>query len=140
MNDYETKRALDICSNDKACNFCPAKDTDNCIKVVMLSAFHLIERLQTTIGCYEWRYGDLLKKLNEAQAEIERYKSLYGDLKSENLETIGRIKAVKSETRKEFAERLKEKTWQGMWDVNAHIDIDDIDNLLEEMEKKDSDE
>lgn len=49
---------------------------------------------------------------------------------------------LKSEARKEFAERVKEKSWDVPYETKeAHfvqvVDVEDIDNLLKEMESED---
>jgi hypothetical protein len=43
------------------------------------------------------------------------------------------IERNRTEAIKEFAEKLKEKSWIGMWDIVGHVDVDDIDNLVKEM-------
>jgi hypothetical protein len=43
------------------------------------------------------------------------------------------IEKAKAEAIKEFAERLKEKAWNGMWEIIAHVDVDDIDRIAKEM-------
>lgn len=52
---------------------------------------------------------------------------------------LAELKNAKTEARKEFAERLKREKATGMnWFGKEHysVDIEEIDNLLEEMEKK----
>ena len=88
------------------------------------------------------------QKIERLKAEVEVYIQLYEDLKTEHCDLISRIKTVKSESRKELAERLKNEiisnTAYGC-DTNQHsgyydyqIKIGDIpeyiDNLLKEMD------
>jgi predicted transcriptional regulator len=78
--------------------------------------------------------------INRQKAEIERlkmYKSLYDDLKAENLETIKAIKHNKAEAIKEFAERLKEKKCsysetEHTFDFDG-VTVEDIDAIAKEM-------
>lgn len=67
--------------------------------------------------------------------EIEDWKSLCNDYKSELLDVAKRIKHIASEARKELAERLKEKkvTHKNLGEL---VYVDDIDNLLAEMEER----
>ena len=71
---------------------------------------------------------DVLDLINRQQTEIENLKKSY-----EIYEESSGLKWAKSKAIKEFAERLKEKSWQGMWEIVAHVDVDDIDNLVKEM-------
>ena len=127
MTDNNVIKALECCQSDD-CVKCPmtfitTNISHPCKQTVMRFALGLIKR---------------------QQAEIER---LNGCVKSEdevraiaNATIQAGIWIIKSEARKEFAERLKEKAWQGMWEIVAHVDIDDIDNLLGEMEKENNDD
>lgn len=80
--------------------------------------------------------------INRQQAEIERLKASFENLQKTTLywyekcnELLDECEIAKSEARKEFAERLKEKyrmdfnsTWSSIYNP--------IDNLLGEMEKE----
>ena len=93
--------------------------------------------------CVDFVKTRALAIINRLQAENERLESLSNrlcddvDLKLKYIyELEEKLKTAKSEAGKEFAERLiNEKSWQGMWRISACVDVDDIDNLLEEMEK-----
>lgn len=89
-------------------------------------------------GCKVWNDDhkllnmlyDLIKR---QQAEIESLEAdkeaiINGQLTLQKMYLESRAEAIQ-----EFAERLKEKSWIGMWDTVAHVDIDDVDDLVEEM-------
>ena len=84
---------------------------------------------------------DLINNLNEnivslekiayeQQAEIERLKA---EANCADGYADALVERTKTEAIKEFAERLKEKAWIGMWESVEHVDVDDIDNLVKEM-------
>lgn len=94
----------------------------------------LINRQKAEIeNCYE--FIEQLKKARNIwddkcthqNAEIERLQKLLDD-KCDRCIAKDRAEAVK-----EFAERLKEKAWHGMWETINHVDVDEIDNLVKEM-------
>lgn len=112
MTDNEIIKAMDICGHLEACAECPLGDmegVDKCMHTLLQNALDLINRL---------------KEENEDLRQI-----VFTD-RSEA------IKNLKSAARKEFAERLKEKAWIGFWETVPHVDIDDIDSLLEEMTER----
>ncbi len=67
-----------------------------------------------------------LDTIHDLQVEIERLKEFI-------VETRRCDKEIKSEARKEFAERLKEYATQGFWETDAYVGAEQIDNLLKEM-------
>ena len=84
-----------------------------------------IERLKEKIESLQGK-NERLKKSNEMFADI-------GKMYSE----------INSEAYKEFAERLKEKSWDVPYETkNAHfvqvVDVEDIDNLLKELVGEDN--
>lgn len=97
-------------------------------------------------------YGDILGIINRQKAEIERLDTLYSFAVKEREANvkgfIENLKTAKSEDRKEFAERLKEKVVDKKYKyvtetnysktVNSVIDscIVSIDDLVKEMESK----
>ena len=79
-----------------------------------------IERLQ----CEVTEKTDWIRFLKN---QVVDWKNDYCKLK----ETLN---SAKSEARREFAERLKEIAWIGLWETVKHVDIDEIDEILKEME------
>ena len=73
---------------------------------------------------------DLIKR---QKAEIGRLQDELHRAKVEISKHFDYMDEAKSEAIKEFAERLKEKSWIGMWETVAHVDVDEIDNLVKEM-------
>lgn len=132
MTDEQIFKMLECCSSDKnRCDECPIQY--ECQSNPFISP----------------REKEVLDFVKRQQAEIERlrgYKSLYEELKEENLKTIKLIQhdisAEKVKAIKEFAERLK-------WKAHSHscrylgntytiqaIGIQDIDSLVKEMRRK----
>lgn len=142
--DNEIIKALELCSADECwCDDCPYENlcTDTDITKFALDLINRqkaeIERLKTENKdiSEQFRILDVecerLEKANEKQkAEIERLKSpceMQIEV-SEKIENSIKVGAVK-----EFAERLKEKAWHGIWETINHVDVDEIDNLVKEM-------
>ena len=75
---------------------------------------------------------DLIKR---QQAEIERYKTLYEDLKAENLETIKAIKDYKYKTEavKDFVHYFFDECVTFDNGVTLLVDKQDFDNLVKEL-------
>ena len=73
---------------------------------------------------------DILDLINRQKAEIERLET---NCLSMAQTMPNMAKAERAEAVKEFAERLKEKAWHGMWETINHVDVDEIDNLVKEM-------
>ena len=66
--------------------------------------------------------------INDQQMDIKR-------LEDHNKQLRYDVKKIQTEARKEFAERLKSKAVQ-KYDWNEYVEIEDIDNLAEEMERE----
>jgi len=116
ITDKEYVRILKYCNTTKAeqhCNTCPLYDYEKCTVLLLDGAAELIKRLQTE---YE-----------RLQTEKENLRCVIEDL-SNNTEY------AKEDAIKEFAEKVKEKTY--------HYYDSDIDELAKEMiksEVKDND-
>lgn len=81
--------------------------------------------------------GNALDLINRKDAEIERLKNECFCLANERDAYKDVLDTAVSEARKEFAERLKEKSKKRVSDIyGKRIFIEDIDNLLEEMESE----
>ena len=79
----------------------------------------------------------LRDEIAEQKAEIERFSVKEKTLKAIINHYERQLKTSKSEARKEFAERLKEKTKQDVekyGSCTGYGTIENIDNLLKEME------
>lgn len=79
-----------------------------------------------------------LDLINRQKAEIERLKKEVSVARDAYMSIQGRYEYTKTEVCKEFAEKLKEKSWEIDWccDYVRVVDVDDIDNLLKEMTGK----
>ena len=124
MTDNEIIKALKCCWNGE-CNNCP--NQSNCAEIsVFDSVIDLINRQKAEIERLINRVSVL--------AEIEKdYALKYGD----DFDVSIVKKKIKSEARKEFAERLKAKSKKRVSDIyGERIYFKDIDNLLEEMESE----
>lgn len=115
LTDNEIKKALECCvkslSSD-SCNECPLNTTKECDKDLLA-----IEKYA-------------LDLINRLQAENERLSKITRPL----------IAEIKSEAVKEFAERLKEKSFQsfGNYGITRDVvEVCDIDNLVKEIIEED---
>lgn len=85
---------------------------------------------------------DALDLIESKDAEIERYKNLYEDLKAENLETIKAINKCKAEAIREFVnlfydECLEDALIDG--DLTILVNRRDFENLVREMTEEEND-
>ena len=122
MTDNEIIKALECCTDEsyENCNECPYSiDTVSCERMKLLE--------------------DSLDLINRQQAEID---VLRADLKRVCAERDARIctnNFIKSEAIKEFAERLKEKSYKTIRNYGLTkdvVEVCDIDNLVKEMESE----
>ena len=105
------EKALECC-RDKNCTQCPCFDDD--------------------IECGEVLIGFTIDYINRLKAEKER-------LQKENAQfaDIGKMYSeIRAEAIKEFAERLKEKTFRPHLLFGDLVCVDSIDNLVKEMTEK----
>lgn len=110
MTDKEIIKALECCK-DLKCSECPKK-----------------ENLFVT-DCDVKLCDEVLELIKRQQAKIESHESRIFALNDTNKILMETQKVYTNNVLKEFAERLKEKSWQGEID----IDIADIDNLVKEL-------
>jgi hypothetical protein len=110
MKPDEIKKALECCVNKK-CSECPIYCND--------------EYLGTTV------IREVLDLINRQQAKIEELSEVLSD------HIKIRVKEIKSEAIKEFAERVKENAIQIGYDpvygAQIYVSVDNIDNLVKEM-------
>lgn len=116
MTDEQVIKALECCGNIivSSCKDCPfhEKYNANCVRELTKEALDLIKR---------------------QQAEIERYKTLYEDLKAENLETIKAIKDYKTEAINDFVAYFYDECVTFDNGVTLLVDKEDFDNLVKEL-------
>lgn len=93
-----------------------------------------IERLQKEVNLVSIQFQDLQERYEEAQTEIERLK---GYPYAIQVEVSKKLESqIKSEAVKEFAERLKEKSFKTIRNYGLTkdvVEVCDIDNLVKEM-------
>ena len=126
ITDNEIIKALECCKEHEfLCNSnCPLFKDDDCRMTLPKNSLDLIKRLRA-------ENEELVGNIDKLKAENERLKTMHSEM------CIG-MKRLKSEARKEFAERLKEKfKWQHV-DFSFKVGIYNrtIDNLLKEMEQE----
>ena len=95
----------------------------------------LINRQKTEIDILIRKKDRLEDEIAEQKAEIERLASKCEDCAGCSAWECD-CSNVRAYAIEEFAERLKEKAWQGMWEIIAHVDVDDIDSLVKELTEK----
>lgn len=109
LSDTETIKFLECCSSN---------DTDSCLSCPL----HISDTL-----CENMPFKEILDLINRLKAENERLTK-----EATQFADIGKMYSeIKSEARKEFAERLKRR--MGFCDLPNVIVRDHIDNLLKEM-------
>ena len=161
MTDTNIIHALQCCGVATNCRNCPLYEerSADCIYTVLKNALDLITRQQAEIENLKVENqslrtaGNSLKMhYEEAQAEIDKLKEcpkcVYeydGEIKEycvqgpcSNFKTVGQ---VKSEAYKEFAEKLKEKSFKTIRNYGLTkdvVEVCDIDNLLKEMVGEDN--
>ena len=131
MTDNDIIKALECCISDKVtCLECPY----NPDKHIIDEKFEIMPNGKSydDLCCDEWLKLDLFALINRLKDENEDLRQIVFTDRSEA------IKNLKSEARKEFAERFKENfdtyTDDQEWQVSNIKNL--ADNLLEEMEKE----
>ena len=113
MTDEQVVKALEYCKEQditSECSECNIKEKV-CRREMIAIALDLINRQQT---------------------EIEKYKTLYEDLKAENLETIKAIKDYKTEAINDFVAYFYDECVTFDNGVTLLVDKEDFDNLVKE--------
>lgn len=130
MTDNEIIKALECCSHrneDLPCDGCPAYNiAQMCMEDLMSAALDLITRQQAEIE----RLKKCPKCVYEYDGEVTEY-CVQGPCP--NFKTVEQIKV---EAYKEFAERLKEKSYKTIRNYGLTkdvVEVCDIDNLIKEM-------
>ena len=112
LTDADVITALECCFVDSCCNGCPLYKpmVKECLEVVGVNAVSII---------------------NRQKAEIERLKKILGGTSKVLSETCA---GVRVEAIKEFAERLKEKSYTPKpYGISGVVDVYEIDRLVKEM-------
>lgn len=117
FTDEEIIKALECCFIEQQCNYCPLykEHSADCLDTVLKNAHALITRQQAEID-----------RLNK---EIQITKDAYTMLQT-------KIEIIKSEAVKEFAEKLKEKSFKAIRNYGLTkdvVEVSTINNLLKEM-------
>ena len=94
-----------------------------------------LKAMRGAANSYKAEVGRLNKQLEELKFLESRVNSIkntpkdtFSGILISMAEGVARYEAIE-----EFAERLKEKAWHGIWETINHVDVDEIDNLVEEM-------
>ena len=152
MNETEIIKALEMCGNIvvsscKECSFhisCNA----NCVKQVMRNALALINRQKADLKQKDTEIDILFRKnetlkdeVAELRAEVERLKNECFCLSNERDAYKDVLDTAVSEARKEFAERLEEKSIYVSPSSNGKFGVDvvfveDVYNLLTELTER----
>lgn len=106
MNDNEIVKALECCMGmiEGECEECPMCNKEYCKDALMGYSRNLINRLQADQEALINGQESLQKYIADLQAEIERLQGVI-----DSFTDIGKLYSeIKSEARKEFAERLCE--------------------------------
>ena len=139
LKDNEIIKALECCCKNNNCEGCPLDYltfSSQCASELAIKSLDLINRLQAqnkdlaeTVHNLTLEKDALFDKAEELKAEVERLKEFI-------VETRRCDKEIKSEAYKEFAERLKEKSFQsfGNYGITRDVvEVCDIDNLVKEL-------
>ena len=109
MTDKEIESSLKVIATTHNCNECKIRNckwgTCNCSQITAQAALDLI---------------------NCQKEEIETLKEFIVEISHCD-------KEIKSESIKEFAERLKGISTQGFWETDAYVGVEQIDSLVKEM-------
>ena len=119
LTDLEIVKALECCSKpvSENCKECPLCSTD-CMEVD-------IEKLAL----------DLINRLQAENERLDRTVKEYAYLYDKHMNTP--FNHIKAEAYKEFAERLKEESYERI-DLTAYVEVSDINNLLKELVGEDN--
>ena len=122
LTDEQIKRALECCAKgnmDDACPECPLVDYDGCMEHLVVYLAELINRLQAE--------NERLESLNNRLGDDVDLKIKY------IYELEERLKTVKAEAYKEFAERIKLEFYYEFDELIPSIMADKIDNIVNEL-------
>ena len=155
LTDEQIERAFEICYGiDKVvgCTFCPLYDEEEfCLMGDVPLAeqfFDVYKHKKAEIDILIRKNNTLKDEIAELKAEVERLQNAYKqcawerdifaedqreEIRKEVSILQADVKKLKSEARKEFWHKLKQKK---KWDIDMpdHIYVSDGDNLLKEMD------
>ena len=140
MSDNEVIKALKNCLGNKmhkCSGCCFISEGAFCENVLLKHTLDLINRLQAEIERLRAENKEKTETIVFLKDQAVGWSIDFCNLKK-------KLKTAKSEARKEFAERLKDKAKQGrgfLGNAYSSVDVDAIDNLLAELDgKENSDE
>lgn len=141
MTDNETMKALECCLYGEDCKRCPLEklDADDCECLLLKNAIGLIKNRQEMIDSLHDRNDMLVTKNDRLKSEIEQQAAKNEELKMKWMYYMDRYherakteQRMREEAIKEFAERLKRRTYR--MDVGDKVVfVADVDNLAKEM-------
>ena len=138
MTDSEIVKALEHCIGEGECMSCPENphkwDYGHCIIDLMQNAFSLITRQQAEIE----RLKTACENTQTATKYWHERSKKFESMVSQNEGVLPEYEQlIKSEARREFAERLIAKAEKAYYrDTYMCVDVYTIDKLLEEMERE----
>lgn len=141
MTDEQIIKALECCGVKKDCAGCPKeKEPYGCYFVLCGGAFNLIERLQAEIERLRYILVNFMGEIFEWGNKNDVDTRIFAQIAILGKEKDEAVKQIKSEARKEFAERLEVYKQRGTVHgvvkyITDIITIHDVGNLLEEMEE-----
>ena len=148
MNKDKIKKGLECCNVEVSCNDCPYFKEAHCNDALSKDALNLIteqeneiERLRqevrdtdkmssNSIEQYKNDFDKAFYRIRAQQQEIYAWIEMYKELRDELWDT----QQEKIDAVKEFAERLKEKSYVNDY-CREIVEIEKIDELLKEYEK-----
>lgn len=156
MNKDDIKKALKFCSDSNDCDDCPYDVVRSCSDRLKLDARELIAEQEKEIERLKDEDTRLTEKLKQVllavdtvkemtamcnidkqNAEIERLKEDYSKLQEQfaqyQIASDKEIIAQKKQSVKEFAEKIKAKSYVNNY-CREVVEIDKIDELLKEYE------
>lgn len=112
MTDQEIIKALECCANELGCEKCPAKphrgNCGFCTAPLIKSAFDLITRKQAKIKELRGKLKSVRGAVELQLAEIEEFEKFEDKLKTEKADVMYFKQQIKSESVREFAEKLND--------------------------------
>ena len=144
MTDNEIIKALECCANCEDCFYgitnCPLVEETECRSLLAQNSLDLITRQQSKnkrlgkeVDLVSIQFQDLQERYEEAQAEIEQWKEEANKYQKLWCIAMDDIEIAQSEAIKEFAERLKDDSFEDKGYYYDIILVTDIDDVLKEM-------
>ena len=138
MTTDELAKALEMCTPNEVCATCSLPGGGSCAAVIRKNALDLTKRLRADLKQKDTEIDILIRKNETLKDEVAEQKAEIERLQNERIERIREltrvvydkeIAEIKSEARKEFAERLK----CGVPQETGVIRCKDVDFTLTEL-------